>query len=469
MDSIQAGSSFSPLKADPRLGSTLTEGPSSELGVVFSQDPVQARSLREYMHKVSADLKRVDNMGDGVPPSAAPVPPPYSQPSSEEKRARIMEQIDERPQARANWQALSPQEQGQFLSLAEEMWRPGALGSLKSEAGGSSSTAASGGNGVTHLGGGIGGIIGGLLRPGTDLNLLRLLENGALSDRDRDRNSLLDNLSRLKDQKFAEGLNGAEILRQIVESVANPDAINQGTKGSCAVTTVEYLHAKERPADYVRVMAGLTGEDGKASLRNGEIMHREDGSTLPDNSGRRAVDRIYQDSMREYANGARDYDNQTDEHYEVYMDKDGNLVRKSTGKGTPMDDYERAMDAVLPYDSEWTTRGVGAEAELRQLLQQGYPVQVVLSWGENSSHALALEGMDAGQVFLRNPWGDGDVGQGGDNVPERTVGPGGHIAMSKNDFFSRLLQYSRPVAEAQIGGKARPSPINTPKGGMSLK
>lgn len=81
--------------------------------------------------------------------------------------------------------------------------------------------------------------------------------------------------------------------------------------------------------------------------------------------------------------------------------------------------------------------------DINASLEKGETVYVAISWdkdpkGSNSRHALAVEKVENGVVYLRNPWGDGEKG-GGEGTPKRTVvDEQGRITMSLEDFHTRF-------------------------------
>lgn len=384
--------------------------------------PEQASQLQTYLNQTQADIDRVRN--------PLPFPPLPTQPQPADRREAIMEQIKASPRAKQNFEALNPDQQAKFLALCEALPpNPGILGGIMGGLGGSPPQQ----------------------QNGTDPNLITLLESGKLLDTDPEGHTLLDNLSALSTQKCAQGIDGRQILRDVVLAVANPNSIHQGYKGTCGPTTIEYLHAKNSPADYVRVIAGLCSEEGKVRLRNGEELTRDQGCVAEDNSGRTAASRIYQASMMEFADGDEEYDNATDGHYRYRQQGDLTVPDKTHG-GLYTNELQRVMDGVLPYQSEFASPGTGAEQEIRSLVQQGLPVVALIKWVTNPDHTtgnhyLVIESFDDTSVSLRNPWGDGDHGRNGpgDTSPVREVSPGGHIVLSKADFMDRLLAYSRPT------------------------
>ncbi len=149
--------------------------------------------------------------------------------------------------------------------------------------------------------------------------LLEHLETGSLTSLDAEGNTLLQNLAWMARQSSAEEdglrLDGRQLMREVLIQTADPGSIRQADRGTCAVTTVEYLQAKHDPADYARVIRGLASQEGSVELRDGSELTRDDSLVARDGSGRSHASQLYQASLMEFANGQSvDYDNQTDAH-----------------------------------------------------------------------------------------------------------------------------------------------------------
>jgi uncharacterized protein YvpB len=304
-------------------------------------------------------------------------------------------------------------------------------------------------------------IAGAASAPGTlNPDLVILLESGMLTGEvDGQDVTLLQNLSDMSTQEFASELNGQNILCQTLQHVARPESMKQGNIGTCTVAALQYLQAREHPADYVQTVAGLTGTEGQVDLGyGGDPIVVHEGSLESDQTGRDDVSRIYQATMMEYGNGEYwDYNNEDHQH----VDPETGKPRGESG-GLNTWEYERVASAVLPYDIS-TSYGSEDEAvwdmieeEIQQSLDEGIPVAVALKWtydDENetySGHQLVIIDMDDEYVYLRNPWGDSERGSAGDGdsvrpdreaVPDENGNSGGVIRMRKDVFFEHLRNY----------------------------
>lgn len=411
-------------------------------------------------------------------------------------------EIDRFPGAREAYQKLSPQDQKRFSALAQSQVVEGTrVPATLPKAGALGGGMFGGMGGVGGLGGamassalstgekpakapampppptpeemkkGFEQMDGTVARNG----LYGILAEGKLGGKDSQGGTLLDNLERMSKQPVAEGLDRNAMFRDTVKQINDPDMLHQGNKGTCTVATLEHLNASREPAEYARLMGGLASPSGEVKLRNGETLRRDDGLVAKDDSGRSTASRLYQASVMEYANGALDYDNARDGHYKPSL-----RARLTGGQETTLDhrglnagEWERALDGVLPGDRRpvfHSGDSANAERELRSSLSKDGPVPVALKWARDekslhASHALSVEKMDATHVYLRNPWGYGD--NAGPDGPRRETAPapsgkfmgmkmatgaapmpgfptGGHIRMTREEFFKNLQFYYVP-------------------------
>jgi hypothetical protein len=291
-----------------------------------------------------------------------------------------------------------------------------------------------------------------------DPRLVGLLQSGKLTEeKDAKGNTLLDNLSDMSQQEYAPGLNGEQIMDQTVEHLSNPDVINQGNRNTCSATTLQYIQATEKPADYVNMVSDLTSPEGVADMPHGEGQAvRASGVTSSDDSGRDDVSRIYQSTMTDHGINGQVYDNAND------MSVNPQNPNEST-TGIAAEDFNSLASDVLPEGLELKTKeGAGSveniEGDINRSLDNDCPVPVGMQWGTLSDgspaeHKLLLTGMDEDSVYLRNPYGHQEGGsQAGDNTIYRELadvnGDGmtdpGHIRMPKDVFHENLVDYHVP-------------------------
>ncbi len=289
-------------------------------------------------------------------------------------------------------------------------------------------------------------------------------------NRDSTGRTLLQNLSTLSNQEMGPNLDRKTVFNELCKHLADPGNITQGTQGTCAPTTIQHLQATRDPAEYARIMVGLTSESGEVRMRNGEVLKRDLGSLSPDQTGRDNISRLYQSALMEYANGDSEYDNRTDEH---------TRPDDTTYSGLYPADSERALDALfgdrydhMMVESHTQDGRRQAETAIRRALDAGEQVPVGMRWGEGA-HALLVIGMTESTVILRNPWGSWDQGSDGSNgtPPRETLDNQGTVEMPKEEFFSRLSSVHLP--KNNNGGEFPGFPFPRPGGfggfGGSLK
>lgn len=157
-----------------------------------------------------------------------------------------------------------------------------------------------------------------------DLAALATLQaRGLLDAPDGFRGTLADALDRLVRGPLALGLQAepgrARLLGELVANLADPGRINQGLKGTCAVTCIEVHAAERHPAEYARLVAGLCTPAGAVGLRNGEALCRDEQVLAPHAAeGRRSpVSRLFQVAAMELGYPGLDYRNLEDGHFEL--------------------------------------------------------------------------------------------------------------------------------------------------------
>lgn len=134
------------------------------------------------------------------------------------------------------------------------------------------------------------------------------------------------------------------LVGELVQNIASPGRINQGHKGTCAVTCVEVWLAERRPAELCRLVAGLARPEGQVLLYNGETMLRdEERHVWAEREARRSpVSRLFQVAAMEYAYPDADYRNDEDAHFEVNTAG----VELSSGTGLGLTAFDRLLEGV---------------------------------------------------------------------------------------------------------------------------
>lgn len=210
--------------------------------------------------------------------------------------------------------------------------------------------------------------------------------------------TLLEQLATAADPNtpMVEGLDRGAFLCDLVQELATPSAINQGSVGTCAPTTIAIDLAMQNPAEYARIALGLASPSGEVELAGGQTLTREEGTILDDGKGRSNVQRLMGSAFMELGNGDRDYINSTEDGDGAWS-KDLDVLYEAVW-GRPMSDKrlttdEQRADAMDIIDTQ---------------LESGRNVPVALSWGEGY-HKVLVTGTEVidGQEYVTytNPWG----------------------------------------------------------------
>ncbi|MBI2378608.1 MAG: LysM peptidoglycan-binding domain-containing protein [Deltaproteobacteria bacterium] len=275
-------------------------------------------------------------------------------------------------------------------------------------------------------------------------------------DPDAQGNTLIDNLHRMatspRDAEFAQhGVSKQGLLSSTIAESSRPGEINQSSKGTCTVTSMQQALTARNPAEYVRLMDGLTGPGGEVKLRNGDTLRRDAGSVAPDSATTRSpTERVFQAAMMEYSNGAlRDYDNATDKNI-IRGGAAGRWgskflgVKAETG-GLNVHGMKRGFDGLFGTDSKLTT---GNSSEMITRLEGQKPNTALLSfrWSNNGAdgHAVTFDRIENGRLYFRNPWGRNfDAAGSSKDPPPRKIEDGftGLESMSLAEAKSRLIGF----------------------------
>jgi hypothetical protein len=258
----------------------------------------------------------------------------------------------------------------------------------------------------------------------------------ALLDTDTTGKTLLENLNQIATQpmpqSFADaGVTRESLLASITQEASTPGQINQHDRGTCTVTSMQYMLNSNNPAEYVRLMAGLTSESGQVRLANGDTLSRDADSIAMDSAtSRSSSERLFQSAMMQYARGGAEGD------YSNVTNKDD---------GLQAGEQERALEALFSngydnYDGTWYNFTPGNEDVLNRLRDRSpEDTYIRMHWGEGKEggHAVVVDRVENGRVYFRNPHGPG--GTQGDvltNPPRVVEDPANGVqSMSEEDFL----------------------------------
>ena len=176
-----------------------------------------------------------------------------------------------------------------------------------------------------------------------------LRESGRFDDRDSRGTSVAEHLAAAAVVPIVPTLERCpgrtRLAGNLMRNVANPGRINQGLKGTCAVTTVESYLAERYPAEYCRLALGLLAPLGEVELRGGGILMRDEESIAwSEGEARRSpISRLLQVAAMELAYPDLDYRNVQDGHFDP---DSGQSAPQNTGTGVDLDAFDRLLEGA---------------------------------------------------------------------------------------------------------------------------
>jgi hypothetical protein len=216
--------------------------------------------------------------------------------------------------------------------------------------------------------------------------------------------TVLDGLHNLATQDLGEGIDRQQLLSDVVQEVAVPEAIAQRTFGTCAPTATEIKLAKDHPAEYVRLISGLASPDGQVTTVGGDVLRVEEGA-LGGDRVRSVSQQLLAPALMELGNGDLDYSNEEDGNY------DANGERK--GAGLSARGVDTLLESLYGRDFAYTNTDSAEEREagvdfIEEELAAGRDVLIGVDWG-TGGHKLLVTGVEVrdGERYFRviNPWG----------------------------------------------------------------
>jgi hypothetical protein len=245
--------------------------------------------------------------------------------------------------------------------------------------------------------------------PVAALALQKLLLSNKLTEGTslKDGKTVLDGLLQVATGPVGEGFSRQQLLANLIQEIATPEAICQGTKGTCTVTTVAIQLARDNPAEYVRLVAGLASPSGEVLTAGGRTLHAER-DALGATDGRTNVQELLAPALMEYAYPRLDYRNEGDDgHY-----RGDTLVKR----GLNSQGLDRVLEAI--YGESFVQQDVRkgllkrrpdvVMKKIEEQLAQGKEVLLGLKWGD-SAHKVLVTGTENvnGTEYLLyiNPWG----------------------------------------------------------------
>ncbi|MDB5098461.1 MAG: hypothetical protein JWM80_2882 [Cyanobacteria bacterium RYN_339] len=117
--------------------------------------------------------------------------------------------------------------------------------------------------------------------------------------------TVLQGLDKMATQPGMQNISKNRILGETLREIAQPNCINQAGKETCSVTVLQQMTARDNPAEYVRIMGGLSAanpEDVKLAGNNATIK-RLPANESDDRSGRTMTSQLWQSSFMQLAAG----------------------------------------------------------------------------------------------------------------------------------------------------------------------
>lgn len=295
------------------------------------------------------------------------------------------------------------------------------------------------------------GDIEGLTRENVDALNALLEQQGTGPEADQNRRTILRSLERIADpdQELArselnEPGHRAELLNSLVTEITQSAETHQGIAASCVATTFAIRMQREDPAEYARIVAGLS-VDGQVTMQGGDTMTLyQGGAFIPDRSrspfdARSISASVFQNSAMNFVSQHRDpgssYDNETGmttgpggRYVGMYQDQGQYLHNQLFGTGSHRIDTSNGRGSTSPAE---LTNQIAAS-----LPDQPGGVPVELTWATNGAHVnheVLVTRIEGDRVYLRNPH-QTDDGMG----PEQHQAENGEVWISRSEFEARL-------------------------------
>ncbi len=289
-------------------------------------------------------------------------------------------------------------------------------------------------------------------------NLASMLESGRLESKDKYGHDLLDNLTTMNTQNTNPGLNQHLLTAQGIVQTAQPaHTMTQGDHGTCAASTVQYMLADQRPAEYIRLANGITGQQGRVDMASGKELTLVGDSIPEDKSGRTALDRVMQASFMNVEGGqSGQYSNQSDSFHNNGSFNPFHMFHQEQGGLLPQQVQSLASDAMgEPYvqiyqqGQQDPRQAVGM---IDNLTRNGQPVPVSMNW-DGGGHRILVTKVENGQVYYRNPWGQRNGANAGEVLQNANnqIYQDGFESMSVEAFMERMRSAIAPARMMQGG------------------
>lgn len=268
-----------------------------------------------------------------------------------------------------------------------------------------------------------------------------------------------------------------ELATSLLHTLADPLSAHQSDRRTCSVvSSVQTRMALENPAEYARLIEGLSGKDGSVELASGERMQFVAGSArvdVPLNGdsviSRSLESRVLQSACMQYAAGyERNATGELVLQYDPARDVFHDTVHGNDTSGVYGNWQQKLTNDVF---NEGSTRldtsnvpGVGTppreviSAMQQQLDATGTPVAVEVNWasqGDHSEHIMLVTEIKDGRVYFFNGWRTFHDRDGSTSHSHEMTEDGKVESMSLEDFEKRLRSAyiadpSKTAAEAEL-------------------
>ncbi|MBI2267268.1 MAG: hypothetical protein HYU64_19240 [Armatimonadetes bacterium] len=229
-----------------------------------------------------------------------------------------------------------------------------------------------------------------------------LLVKGRLQDRDKDNKSLVADLHAMIGQNFwmpadKAGLRFPYLCFAIGDVARPPQFISQGFQsGTCDVTSIMHADlAMRHPAEYVRLLSGLAGNQGAATMISGHPFLRDDTTFQSDPIGRTLTSAVFQGALMK----TRD-----DFHH---ADALGREVDNPYLIRTVVDDDTRVamVDDTLGWEDSRRRYPLGElVAAIRKETEKGNSVPIQVIWPGANWHQIRIVQVTDDTVTYWNPF-----------------------------------------------------------------
>lgn len=232
--------------------------------------------------------------------------------------------------------------------------------------------------------------------------LSRLIKDGRLESvlhaTDSTGTTVLANLSRISATQ-------PQLAGDVIDDLSQPAQVEQGFAPTCTAASMQYELAKERPAEYARIMAGLA-VDGHVTMPGGGELKIDVNKAISTSDKRKDYrsdsEAVFQSALMDFANGGAKYD----------LDSQQSVDGTHTYRGLYPDQIRTALGQLfgVRYKTIEITSDDMARKELEVIASQerhDRPVLFDINMG-SFNHNVSLERVTDKMVFYRDP-ATGDV------------------------------------------------------------